>query len=62
MEKYDFNDTQIWYCLREISKGLKSIHEKNISHRDLKMANILVNKDGYLKLIDFGSCTDKIYN
>ena len=30
------------------------IHSKNMIFRDLKPENVLVNKDGYLKLADFG--------
>lgn len=35
-------------------KGLYYIHNNCILHRDMKTANILVTKDGKLKLADFG--------
>ena len=36
--------------------GLKYLHERQVMFRDLKPENILIDKDGYLKLIDFGMC------
>ena len=32
------------------------LHSKNILYRDLKLENIMFNENGYLTLIDFGSC------
>ena len=40
----------------QIISGVGRLHEKKIVHRDLKMANILVDKKGYLKICDFGLC------
>ena len=38
-------------------KGLVAIHDANIIHLDLKPANILVDREGYLKIADFGMAT-----
>jgi len=40
--------------VKQILEGLHVMHRKKIFHRDLKSANILVNKEGELKLADFG--------
>lgn len=33
---------------------LEYMHENNIVYRDMKPENMLIDKDGYLKIIDFG--------
>lgn len=37
-----------------ILEGLSHMHRKNIIHRDLKFENIMMSKDGFCVLIDFG--------
>lgn len=39
---------------RTIVAAIKHCHDANISHRDIKLDNILVNESGELKIIDFG--------
>lgn len=40
--------------MQQLLNGLYFIHKNLILHRDMKTANILVTKDGKLKLADFG--------
>ena len=38
----------------EICKGLEHLHNRGWVHRDIKSPNILINKDGYVQVCDFG--------
>jgi|GEM_PF-5895910 len=39
---------------RQIAQGLAAAHRRNIVHRDVKPANVVVLPDGTVKLLDFG--------
>src|SRR5688572_5857356 len=51
-------ETRTWRDILElltgVADGLAAAHEAGITHRDIKPANILVSKNGYAKLADFG--------
>ena len=49
---------QAMSIVQQTSKALKSAHEKNVIHRDIKPDNILLTKDGRVKLADFGLAKD----
>lgn len=42
------------YISHELLKGLSKVHSLEVVHRDVKSANILINKEGRIKLSDLG--------
>ena len=51
-----FREEDIWKIFINIVKGLKSLHDKGIIHRDIKSSNIFLFNDGIAKLGDLNIC------
>ena len=41
--------------VEQIAKGLRAFHRKEMLHQDLRPENIMIDKTGTVKIIDFGS-------
>lgn len=50
--KFPENLVAVYIC--QVLEGLVYLHDQGVIHRDIKGANILTNKDGCVKLADFG--------
>ncbi|OUR67416.1 serine/threonine protein kinase [Bermanella sp. 47_1433_sub80_T6] len=44
------------YLVQQMVKGLTSLHRRETLHQDIKPGNIMIDKNGEVKIIDFGSC------
>ncbi|MDD2240943.1 MAG: serine/threonine-protein kinase [Kiritimatiellae bacterium] len=42
------------YIMRQVLRGLETLHEMGFVHADIKPANIMIDRLGYIKLIDYG--------
>jgi len=57
-ETRKLSENDISFIARQLLKGLYYLHGRNIIHRDLKSANIMLSVGGDVKLIDFGLAED----
>ena len=49
-----FSETEARNVFRQVVQGIQYCHTKNISHRDIKLENILITNNNEIKIIDFG--------
>ena len=54
-------EPEMRYYMRQLAEGLAYVHAQLIIHRDLKLANMLLNSNMQLKIADFGLATRVAY-
>ncbi|XP_021373654.1 serine/threonine-protein kinase LATS2-like isoform X2 [Mizuhopecten yessoensis] len=52
-----FEEPLAVFYIAELVLAIESVHKMGFIHRDIKPDNILIDKDGHMKLTDFGLCT-----
>lgn len=54
-QKGKFPEAEALGYIRQVADALKYVHARNRLHLDIKPGNIMLTKDGIVKLIDFGA-------
>lgn len=56
------SENEVWSFLLDLLLALKSLHDKNLVHLDVKLENVLITNENVCKLADFGLVYDLTQN
>jgi cyclin-dependent kinase 12/13 len=56
--KINYEPAHIKCIMQQLLRAIEFLHRNSIMHRDIKCANILMNRQGQIKLADFGLATN----
>ena len=49
-----FEEAAVLFYAAQMILAVDDLHKKGYAHRDLKLENIMLDENGYLKIIDYG--------
>ncbi|XP_073454600.1 RAC-beta serine/threonine-protein kinase [Aquarana catesbeiana] len=55
-----FTEERARFYGAEIVSALEYLHSRNVVYRDIKLENLMLDKDGHVKITDFGLCKEGI--